>query len=118
MIIFAIRSLSLLLFVNVLNFLIEVKSVLPILDNPLDFKLNETETFVCNRDQCRIYIVKFYMRAPPPGPICFIFMQFSGENWPNNRLASPLDPRLPLLPGKHTFTIYCTNSYYDCFGKL
>ena len=25
----------------------------------------------------------------PQGPISFIFMQFSGNNWPNNRLAPP-----------------------------
>ena len=28
--------------------------------------------------------------APPCGPISFIFVQFSGNNWPNNRLAPPL----------------------------
>ena len=29
------------------------------------------------------------MDAPLPGPNSFIFMQFSGKIWPNNRLAAP-----------------------------
>ena len=28
--------------------------------------------------------------APPVGPISFIFMEFSGKIWPNNRLVPPL----------------------------
>ena len=38
-------------------------------------------------------------RAPPLGPISFIFMQFSGEIWRNNKLApSPQG----LAPGSAT----------------
>ena len=37
-------------------------------------------------------------RAPPPGPNSFIFMQFSGKIWPNNRLASPSWRQVPPPP--------------------
>ena len=65
-----------------------------------------------------------------PSPIHFIFMQFSGKSWPNNRLALPFWRLPPPPPGKSwirqwnltALTPYDTASLFfffilsNCFG--
>ena len=46
--------------------------------------------------------------SPLPGPISFIFMQFSGKNWPNNRvLAQPLGLAPHCLRNSESTTVMC-----------
>ena len=51
--------------------------------------------------------------APPLGPISFIFMQFSGKIWPNNRFLPPpleLAPPPPHPPSGKFWIRHCTRA--------
>ena len=52
---------------------------------------------VFGRKQWRIYIVKFWTRAPPSGSKFFQFHAVFGKIWQNRMLAPPLESWRPLL---------------------
>ena len=51
----------------------------------------------CKEIQWRIYIVKFWTRAPPPGSKFFQFHAVFGKIWQNHMLAPPPESWRPLL---------------------
>ena len=57
---------------------------------------NERVSFI-DRSQWRIYIVKFWTRAPPWGSKFFQFHAVFGKIWQNRMLAPPLGSWRPLL---------------------